>query len=417
VVGETGAGKTEIASRAMQHFGREFRRERPPASWMSTGNSLEVLAFTAKDALLLVDDFCPTGSASDVQRFNREADRVLRAQGNQSGRGRLSSDGTLRPVKPPRGLILSTGEDVPRGHSLRARSLIVEVRKGDLDFAELTKAQEDGSSGFYAASMSGYLRSLSERITDLRGQMPKKVQELRNAAADATQHRRTPGIVADLFLGLQTFLEFAVVIRALSNEERKKLEVRAWSALLELAEEQADHHASSEPTARFLELLASAVGSGVAHIASIEGERPPSPGAWGWREFQIGGGENAAWDWRAQGNRVGWLDGDHLYLDRDAAYRACQTMAAASGDGIAVSAVTLVKRLAERGLLASTEAERKSNLVRHTIEGKRRAVVHLKADAVLSTAPTVDDMPGYLRADDHDKGETPEALREVIHVG
>jgi hypothetical protein len=30
-----------------------------PAAWSSTGNALEVLAFHAKDALLVIDDFAP----------------------------------------------------------------------------------------------------------------------------------------------------------------------------------------------------------------------------------------------------------------------------------------------------------------------------------------------------------------------
>ena len=42
-----------------------------PGSWSSTGNALEGLAFSAKDVLLVVDDFAPTGSATDVQRMHR----------------------------------------------------------------------------------------------------------------------------------------------------------------------------------------------------------------------------------------------------------------------------------------------------------------------------------------------------------
>src|SRR5205807_5268138 len=103
-----------------------------PANWSSTGNALEAQAFTAKDALLVVDDFAPQGSAADVQRYHREADRLLRGQGNGAGRQRMKADATLRPAKPPRGLVLSTGEDTPRGQSLRARMLVVEVSPGDL---------------------------------------------------------------------------------------------------------------------------------------------------------------------------------------------------------------------------------------------------------------------------------------------
>ena len=119
LAGPTGCFKSEAAALAQQHFGPEMDSRHLPASWSSTGNALEGLAFTAKDALLVVDDFCPTGSASDVQRSHKEADRLFRGQGNRAGRQRMRADATLRPAKPPRGLTVSTGEDTPRGQSLR----------------------------------------------------------------------------------------------------------------------------------------------------------------------------------------------------------------------------------------------------------------------------------------------------------
>ncbi len=136
--GPTGSGKSELAALAQQHFGPGLDARHLPGNWSSTDNALEVLAFTAKDALVVVDDFCPTGSSYDVQAMHRKADRLFRAQGNTSGRQRLRPDGSPRPVKPPRGMILSTGEDVPRGQSLRARMLVSEVPKegaGALDCA------------------------------------------------------------------------------------------------------------------------------------------------------------------------------------------------------------------------------------------------------------------------------------------
>src|SRR5712691_6728858 len=128
--GPTGAGKSALAALVQQHFGAGMDARHVPASWISTGNALEGLAFQAKDAVLVVDDFCPTGSHADIQRYHKEADRLFRSQGNQSGRQRMRPDSTLKPVKPPRGLILSTGEDVPRGQSLRARLLILDVSPG-----------------------------------------------------------------------------------------------------------------------------------------------------------------------------------------------------------------------------------------------------------------------------------------------
>ena len=127
LAGETGAFKSELAALHQQHFGAAMNRLHLPGAWSSTGNSLETLAFHAKDALLVIDDFAPNGSTTDVSRYHAAADRVFRAAGNRAGRGRLDSTARLREPKPPRALILSTGEDIPRGHSIRARLFILEL--------------------------------------------------------------------------------------------------------------------------------------------------------------------------------------------------------------------------------------------------------------------------------------------------
>src|SRR5262249_21269148 len=76
LTGPTGSGKTELAALCQQHWGAGMDARHLPGSWASTGNSLESLAFAAKDALLVVDDFAPGGGTHDVQRYHREADRL-----------------------------------------------------------------------------------------------------------------------------------------------------------------------------------------------------------------------------------------------------------------------------------------------------------------------------------------------------
>ena len=100
--GPSGVFKSEIAALVQQHWGAGLDARHLPGSWTSTGNSLEALAFAAKDAVLVVDDFAPGGAAQDVQRLHRDAARLLRAQGNSAGRQRMRPDGTLRAMRPPR---------------------------------------------------------------------------------------------------------------------------------------------------------------------------------------------------------------------------------------------------------------------------------------------------------------------------
>src|SRR5262249_34281042 len=128
LVGKTGVGKSELTALGQQHYGAAMNRLSLPGNWSSTPNALEGLAFLAKDALLVIDDFKPGGSKSEIDGWHSKAERVLRAQGNASGRGRCWADGTVRAERPPRGLILTSCEDLPRGESLRARTLALQVR-------------------------------------------------------------------------------------------------------------------------------------------------------------------------------------------------------------------------------------------------------------------------------------------------
>ena len=82
-----------------------------------------------------------------------------------------------------------------------------------------------------------------------------------------------------------------------------------------------------------------------------------------------------------QGARVGWLDGQNLFLDVDSAYRVAQAMAA-NGDGIVVGVQTLVKRLHEGAWLKSVDERRGKLKVRRSLSGSRLEVLHLPADAL-----------------------------------
>src|SRR5215211_2113056 len=396
--GPTGEGKSEIAALCQQHFGVSLDA-RHLTSWESTENAIEGQAFQTKDQLMVLDDFAPTGSSYDVQRWHKKADRVLRAKGNASGCQRMRPDTSLRPEKPPRALILSTGEDVPRGQSLRARMLVLELAPGQLDWQKLSDCPRDAADELYVQAMAGFVQWLASRYEQLRSELKEEYAVLREAASTSTQHRRTPGIIADLGLGLRYFLQFANEVGALFEIEAEELWVRGWQALGEAAAAQSQHHTVGEPTRRFRELLAAAVASGRAHVANPRGDRPNKPEAWGWRLGTVGTGEHEREEWRPQGECVGWVEGEELYLQPDAAYAAVQRQGRDSGDALTVTATTLRKRLHERRLLKSTDQNRQALTVRRTLACQRRDVLHLRDD-FLSTLSTKPDQP------DHDKQES-----------
>jgi len=382
LAGPTGVMKSELAALAMQHYGAGFDRTHLPAQWASTANALERLAFEAKDALIVVDDFAPHGSQQDINRLHATADRVIRGAGNGAGRGRMYADGRLRPDFPPRCMILSTGEDVPHGQSLRARLAIVEVSPGDVDRKVLTPLQRDAAVGIFAWAMAGYVRWLADRIETLRETAGDELARLRERAWRLNSaHARTPDVVAHLAYAWHQWLAFAADVGAISQDERVSLWQRVWDALGMLAGEQVGHQGAEEPTRRFLDLLASAIASGEAHVARTDGREPSHPEAWGWR-LQEPYGDNAARVPVAKGNRIGWLDGDTLYLLPEAAYVAANRLATATGAPLGIAPKTLGKRLHERGLLAAVEPG--GYTVPRIVDGRRQRVLAINANHLTS---------------------------------
>ena len=133
------------------------------------------------------------------------------------------------------------------------------------------------------------------------------------AIAEANgQHARTPGILADLALGVKHFLAFAVEAGAITSAERDTLAKRCWAALGEAAAAQAGHVEAAEPCGQFLRLLAGAVASGRCTHHGPDGMEPSNPEAWGWRRGGAPG--------RPQGKRIGWLNAEGLFLQPDAAF-------------------------------------------------------------------------------------------------
>jgi hypothetical protein len=121
--GLTGAGKSFPAKLAMGFFGDfDPRQGERFVSWASTANFIPQAGYYFRDALYLVDDFKP-----EVIQAG-QAVRILQTYADTAGRGRLQADARANVTRPIRGLLISTGEDLPQNNaSALARTIIVEV--------------------------------------------------------------------------------------------------------------------------------------------------------------------------------------------------------------------------------------------------------------------------------------------------
>src|SRR5215208_3745655 len=117
-----------------------------------------------------------------------------------------------------------------RGHSCRARAMMIEVRPGDVDRVRLTAAQADASAGLYARAMAGYLRWLAADYADTRAGLADERNALRGVFANAP-HARTPSAAADPLLGLRSATRFGLAVGAITPAESRALLDRGTAAL------------------------------------------------------------------------------------------------------------------------------------------------------------------------------------------
>jgi len=387
LTGKTGVFKTALAALCQQHFGAAMDAGSLPANFASTANALEGLAFHAQDALLVVDDFAPTGGHGDSE-LRDIAERLFRATGNQQGRSRLGGNGRLSAPQPPRALVLATGEEVPPGHSIRARLLVVEVGPGEVDRTTLSECQCAGQQGRLAESMGAFLSWIARHYQERQQRLRARMLEIRSQGQGRVIHARLPGALAELQSGWELFVEFALEVGAIGRAEKEELEEKSKRALGQLATLQAAYQAATDPVLRFVALLQAALACGRAHVADRRGGAPDEAAVWGWRRKPTGRG------WVPRGTRIGWVAGADLFLEPAASYQVAQEL---TGADCLVGEQTLRHRLRERGLLASIDAGRQMVQVRRTLEGTPRQVLHLKASALVEVnsraAPTLPFQP------------------------
>ncbi len=285
LVGPSGSFKSTLAALALSHFG-DFDVRTLPASWRDTANYLEKQMALAKDIPLVIDDWAPAQDMSRAREYEVKAEQVARAQGNRMGRGRLRSDTSSRAKYVPRGMLISTGEQLPSGQSHTARLFSVELEFNSIDVARLTEAQQQVS--LLPAAMASYLVWLRDNWADILSELPKAWEMWRNQAQQEAEHPRLPEAVAWLYAGLNLALTFAEERGALDHGQAEEYRKAGWQIFIDLAANQGGRVEEERPGKRFIEAMNALLDQGRAvfwHKDETE-PRKPSPGesAVGWRD-------------------------------------------------------------------------------------------------------------------------------------
>src|SRR6185295_13238431 len=134
------------------------------------------------------------------------------------------------------------------------------------------------------------------------------------------------------------------------------------------------------PVDAFLDLLRSAIASGRAHLQGIAGEEPDDSSLCGW--------EGAGVHSRPKGPLVGWLGADEVLLEPESAFAAARRLGDETDRALTISLATLEKRLAEQGLLLTSERGGERRLrQRRTVRGGQHLVLVLPRAMLVGVGP------------------------------
>lgn len=432
----TSTGKSLLVALAQQHFGRLMDEGRLPSSVKhSTAASVNELRVLVGDAVFTYDDFRLSGGSSEDLRFTERLDTVVRAQFGGTGAQRLSRDGSLQSHgAPPRSLLLITGETVPAGDSLRRRLIVVDVEP----IVRRLDAEKDAAAlGTYAAAMAGYLRWLAPRLDEARAEARVLAKEhTLQLVGVADPNNRTSLLLAEVAVGIEQFLRFAVAIEALTKPEAEVFWQKAFRTLFELATQQQEHQASQDPVFRFCQLLGDAISGARCHLTLNDGTAPHRAIRWGWRPRSSSEAIDdesapelplddhpAGEESKVKRTRMYDQKGDHLgfadpktgkvWFKPHIALHIARKLAADNSAPLPLTVEDLPRRLHEKGLLVDTELKarrtytvRKQEIVREGEKSEKRmgsgylclsaAALHIEGyDEPLSVPP-----PGTVRDDD-----------------
>lgn len=372
--GPTGSLKSTLAALFLSHWG-VFDRLNLPGTWNSTANSLAQRAFVLKDVLFVIDDYAPSGQ--DRREYEINATRLLRAQGNLAGRGRLRADLTERPGCPPRGLILGTGEQRPPGQSVLARTFLVELDRSAVHLDKLSAAQI--AAPILPQAMAGYVSWLVSQMTTLPDTLQESFRSIRERAKVSGSHLRMPEALAHLWIGIDVGLTYAREVGACDSVEEEEFRARSWEALVARARIQERLVEEERPSRRFLEILGTVLTQRRATLFPKdnpgEGIRPETP-------------------------LIGWQDDEFLYLLPDAAFQIVARFARETGEPFPVRANRLRQDLVSEGIAQpdpgrTTATVRLGGRVRRVLRLQRRSVSALLGEDLPGPLPVVTDVTGF----------------------
>ena len=359
LVGKTGSRKSTLAALMLSFFGK-FTASELPLSFRDTSNSILHNAFSLKDVLTVIDDLHPS-SRQEEQKMNGTAQAVMRAYGDRTGKGRLRADSTPMESRPPQGNAIITAEFAPDiGESGTARYFALELKEKDVYLETLTAFQKEAANGTLQRCMFAYNEWLRESFL-FSDESVQKFQKYLHSRflyyRDSFRsngihcHGRVPETVAHLQIGMEFLLRFLYERGSFAEDWCNEIAERFQQILYQLAAKQAESIDEDKPTHVFIRKLFSLLESNQAHLLDRNVVN------------ELG-----------FGTCIGYQDDEFLYLYNEVAHKLVRKFCEEQGENFSVSSKSLLKALAEEGLIQPGATQNTRPL---RIGDKQKRVVYL----------------------------------------
>lgn len=373
LLGRTGSFKSVLSALTLCHFGN-FDYLKLPAAWRNSANQLEKTMAVLRDLPLVIDDFPPGASTAMARELELKAEIIIRGQGNRAGRGTLKADRSFRSAPAPRGLVITSGEQLPYGESAAARLFVVEVEPSDIDKEELTRAQAE--QHLYSYSMSNYVLWLRDNWEERVANLQESWTHYRNQAVSQGIHLRLPAAVAWLYIGFESAMMFASSIGAIDDVEAAQKCDKAWDIFIQLADRQGWRVDEERPSTRFIEAFTTLLTQ--RKIVLIDSYLT----------------EPQAVDIKPGQVFVGWHDDEYYYLMPLAVFGAVGEFYHRSGRPFTFKDQAVLADLARLNLLTPAEEMRNGKMVQRNtkvlrIEEETKRVIWLKKSSINEKVPEV----------------------------
>lgn len=356
IYGFTGTRKTTIAKLFASHFGNF--NNKVTASFNDTYSSIELKAFKLKDSLMLLDDYCPQQSWKETQNINSIAEKVVRAYGDRTSRGRLTMTMESQTQFIPRGMALITGETIVPGNSTVARLIPIELKKDDVDLDKLTIAQDNAEA--LSVAMREYILWLTKNCNEEKKDFIDTLKYNYNyyynyiKTNSIETHGRTYEAFSILLLSLDIMYQFHIDMGSISQEEADLEEEEAKTIFLELIKSKHELNRYDNPVEVFLDTIKNLITSNTITIRNLETNE-------------------------VIGNKYktesGYCDSQFYYFDLHTIYGLVRSKLAVAGVYLQLPEKGMVKALVNTGVL---KVEKDNNMPKKTIKRADNTSVRIR---------------------------------------